>query len=49
VGQQLRSLTSTEHREDLQVLLESASEAGEVTPIIDRTYRLSEVPEAIGI
>jgi NADPH:quinone reductase-like Zn-dependent oxidoreductase len=46
VGQQLRSLTSAERREDLQVLKELI-EAGKVTPVIDRTYPLREVPEAI--
>jgi NADPH:quinone reductase-like Zn-dependent oxidoreductase len=46
VPQKLRVLSSTEHREDLQVLSELI-EAGKVTPIIDRTYALSEVPVAI--
>lgn len=46
VKQKLRVLSSTEHREDLQVLSELI-EAGKVTPIIDRTYSLSEVPVAI--
>jgi NADPH:quinone reductase-like Zn-dependent oxidoreductase len=46
VGQKLRSLVSKERKEDLQVLRELI-EAGKVTPVIDRTYPLSEVPEAI--
>jgi NADPH:quinone reductase-like Zn-dependent oxidoreductase len=33
-------------KEDLQFLKELI-EAGKVTPVIDRTYLLSEVPEAI--
>jgi NADPH:quinone reductase-like Zn-dependent oxidoreductase len=44
--QKLRVLSSTERKEDLQVLSELI-EAGKVTPIIDRTYPLSEVPDAI--
>jgi len=35
-----------EHYEELQVLTELI-EAGKITPVIDRTYPLSEVPEAI--
>jgi len=46
VGQKLRSLISKERKEDLQVLRELI-EAGKVTPVIDRTYPLGEVPEAI--
>lgn len=46
VGQRLRSLSSTERREDLQVLKELI-EAGQVTPVVDRTYPLIEVGEAI--
>ena len=46
VGQKLRPLVSTERQEDLQFLKELI-EAGKVTPVIDRTYRLSEAPEAI--
>jgi NADPH:quinone reductase-like Zn-dependent oxidoreductase len=39
-------LTSKERSEDL-VVLKELIEAGKVTPIIDRTYPLSEVPGAI--
>ena len=46
VGQRLRGLTSTERREDLELLTELI-EGGRLTPAIDRTYPLSEVPEAI--
>jgi NADPH:quinone reductase-like Zn-dependent oxidoreductase len=46
VSQKLRGLLSMERKEDLQFLREPI-EAGKVTPIIDRTYPLSEVPEAI--
>lgn len=46
VSQKLRGLTSTERREDLEFLKELI-EAGKVTPVIDRTYPLSEAPEAI--
>ncbi|WP_405999886.1 NAD(P)-dependent alcohol dehydrogenase [Streptomyces sp. NBC_00829] len=46
VRQRLRGLFSAERREDLEALRELI-EAGEVTPAIDRTYALSEVPEAI--
>jgi NADPH:quinone reductase-like Zn-dependent oxidoreductase len=46
VGQRLRMLSSKPRQEDLQVL-RGLIEAGRVTPVIDRTYLLSEVPEAI--
>jgi NADPH:quinone reductase-like Zn-dependent oxidoreductase len=47
VGQKLRSLFSLERpRKDLQFLKELVA-AGKVTPVIDRTYALSDVPEAI--
>ena len=47
VRQKLCSLFSLERpREDLQFLKELV-EAGKVTPVIDRTYSLSKVPEAI--
>jgi NADPH:quinone reductase-like Zn-dependent oxidoreductase len=46
VGQRLRMLASKERQEDLQTLRELI-EAGKTTPVIDRTYPLREVPEAI--
>ncbi|WP_327327789.1 NAD(P)-dependent alcohol dehydrogenase [Streptomyces sp. NBC_01210] len=46
VSQKLRMLVSTEKQEDLQ-LLGKLIEAGKLTPIVDRTYSLSEVPQAI--
>jgi len=46
VSQKLRMLASKENGEDL-VVLKDLIEAGKVTPVIDRTYPLSEVPEAI--
>jgi len=45
-SQKLRTWVSTERQEDLQVLHEFL-EAGQVTPVVDRTFPLSEVPEAI--
>jgi NADPH:quinone reductase-like Zn-dependent oxidoreductase len=44
--QRLRPLISKERREDLVVLTELI-EAGNLTPVIDRTYPLGEAPEAI--
>ena len=47
VRQKLCSLFSMERsKEDLQFVLELI-EAGKVTPVIDRTYPLNRVPEAI--
>ena len=46
VGQRLRMLASKPRRDDLQTLRELI-EAGKLTPVIDRTYPLREVPEAI--
>jgi NADPH:quinone reductase-like Zn-dependent oxidoreductase len=46
VSQNLRMLVSTERAEDLQ-LLGKLIEAGKLTPVVDRTYSLSEVPKAI--
>jgi len=44
--QHLRGLLSFARQQDLQVLKELI-EAGKVTPVVDRTYPLSEAPEAI--
>jgi NADPH:quinone reductase-like Zn-dependent oxidoreductase len=46
VGQTLRMLTSSENSEDLRVVRELV-ESGKVTPAIERSYSLSEVPAAI--
>jgi NADPH:quinone reductase-like Zn-dependent oxidoreductase len=46
VSQRLTMLISTEGQADLLTLKELV-EAGRVTPVIDRTYPLSEAPEAI--
>ena len=45
VGQRLRMLASRERPVDLQTLRELL-EAGKLTPVIDRTFPLHEVPEA---
>ena len=47
VGQRLRPFLSKSTKDDL-VVLKELIEAGKVTPVIDRTYPLSETPEAIG-
>lgn len=46
VGQKLTTFVSKENREDLNTL-KGLIESGKVTPSIDRSYPLSEVPEAI--
>ncbi|NUJ99692.1 NAD(P)-dependent alcohol dehydrogenase [Streptomyces lunaelactis] len=46
VSQRLLVLTATPNKENLAALRELA-ESGKVTPVIDRTYPLREVPEAI--
>ncbi|WP_326586170.1 zinc-binding dehydrogenase [Streptomyces sp. NBC_01294] len=47
VGHRLRALAAMEHHHsELQVLTELI-EAGSVTPVVDRTYPLAEVPDAI--
>jgi NADPH:quinone reductase-like Zn-dependent oxidoreductase len=46
VGQKLGTFVSRENHEDM-IVLKELIEAGKVTPIIDRTYPLSEAPEAI--
>jgi NADPH:quinone reductase-like Zn-dependent oxidoreductase len=47
VHQQGRPFVSIQKKEDL-VFLKELIESGKVTPVIDRTYPLSETPEAIG-
>jgi NADPH:quinone reductase-like Zn-dependent oxidoreductase len=46
VGQKLGTFISKENHEDLIILTELV-ESGKVAPVIDRTYSLNEVPEAI--
>ncbi|GAA0664898.1 NAD(P)-dependent alcohol dehydrogenase [Kitasatospora atroaurantiaca] len=46
VGQRLRGLVAMEKHADLKILGELL-EAGSVTPVIDRTYPLAQVPDAI--
>jgi NADPH:quinone reductase-like Zn-dependent oxidoreductase len=46
VGQRLGSLIAKPNGEDL-IVLKELIEAGKVTPVIDRTYPLAEVPAAI--
>jgi NADPH:quinone reductase-like Zn-dependent oxidoreductase len=46
VGQRLRMLASKPGQRDLQTLRELL-EAGKLTPVIDRTYPLGDVPEAM--
>jgi NADPH:quinone reductase-like Zn-dependent oxidoreductase len=46
VSQKMASFTVKPNKEDLQ-FLKQLIEAGTLTPVIDRTYSLSEVPEAI--
>jgi NADPH:quinone reductase-like Zn-dependent oxidoreductase len=46
VGQKLGTFISRENHVDM-IVLKELIEAGKVTPVIDRTYALSEVPEAI--
>jgi NADPH:quinone reductase-like Zn-dependent oxidoreductase len=46
VPQRLRMFVAREHYDELQVLTELI-EAGKITPVVDRTYPLSEVPAAI--
>ena len=48
VSQKMASFTVKPNREDLQ-LLKQFIEEGTLTPVIDRTYPLAQVPEAIGI
>jgi len=46
VGQKLGTFISKENHEDMLALKELI-ESGKLTPVIDRTYPLSQVPEAI--
>jgi NADPH:quinone reductase-like Zn-dependent oxidoreductase len=46
VGQTLRPFLSVYKREDLLALCQMI-EAGDVTPVVDRTYRLAEAAEAV--
>ncbi len=46
VSQKMSSFTVKPNKEDLQTL-KQLTEAGDLTPVIDRTYPLAEVPEAI--
>jgi NADPH:quinone reductase-like Zn-dependent oxidoreductase len=46
VDQKLGMFVTRENHEDL-IVLKELIEAGKVTPVIDRTYPLSDVPEAI--
>jgi NADPH:quinone reductase-like Zn-dependent oxidoreductase len=46
VGQRLRGLTATVKQENLRTLAELI-DAGQVTPIIDRTYPLAEAADAV--
>jgi NADPH:quinone reductase-like Zn-dependent oxidoreductase len=46
VGQKLGTFISKERNEDLHSL-KTLIESGKVTPVIDRTYPLDEVPDAI--
>ncbi len=46
VGQNMRTFLSSENHEDMSVLAELV-ESGKLTPVIDRTYPLADVPEAM--
>src|SRR5436190_15103583 len=46
VGQRLTMLASKEHRTHIEAVRQFI-EGGRVTPIIDRTYTLAEVPDAM--
>jgi NADPH:quinone reductase-like Zn-dependent oxidoreductase len=46
VGQKLATFISRENHEDM-IVLKELIEAGKVTPVIDRAYPLSDVPDAI--
>lgn len=46
VGQKLTTFVSKENHEDL-IVLKDLIEAGKIRPVVDRTYPLSEAPQAI--
>ena len=46
VGQKLGTFVSSENHEDM-IVLKDLIESGKIAPVIDRTYPLSETPEAI--
>ena len=46
-GKKIRILVGRPNIEDID-FMKVLIEAGKVTPVIDKTYPLSEVPEAIG-
>jgi len=46
IGQKLGTFVSSENHEDM-IVLKELMESGKVTPVMDRTFPLSEVPEAI--
>ena len=46
VGQKLGTFVASENYEDM-IILKELIESGKVTPVIDKTYTLAEVPEAI--
>jgi len=46
VGQRLRMLASKEHHAHIEAVSRFI-EAGQIAPIVDRTYPLAEVPEAM--
>ena len=46
VGQKLVAFIAKENHEDM-IVLKELIESGKLTPVIDRTYPLAEVPEAI--
>ena len=47
VSQRLCAFISKPNRDDL-IALTDLIESGEVTPVIDKTYKLGETPDAIG-
>jgi NADPH:quinone reductase-like Zn-dependent oxidoreductase len=46
VSQKLGTFIASENHEDM-IVLKGLIESGEVTPVIDRTFPLSEAPKAI--